>query len=56
MRTDVLRQDVDFQAKIIIDWAHRLAAWRGLISLTILLIASFTLWAAVLWPILSLFR
>ena len=33
-----------------------IASWRGLISLVILLIASSALWAAILWPILSLFR
>jgi hypothetical protein len=55
VRTDILRQE-NFHSEISLDWVNRLAAWRGLISLVMLLIASSALWAALLWPILLLFR
>lgn len=55
MQANILRQ-ADFHSEIALDWVYRLAAWRRPISLIILLIAPSALWAAILWPILFLFR
>jgi hypothetical protein len=54
VRTYILWRDVDFRPEVILGWSYRLARWRRLISLLILVIGSLILWVAILRLIKSL--